>query len=112
MKSISKRAAFATVVAGAGATATTALAVPPPPSSQFEGDTSQTKIEDHSVKLQTNPNGRVGLVGIGWRAKCKVKGKFWSANTRVSGGADGLTQNGDVFGVKGSYSSNAGGGIK
>jgi hypothetical protein len=110
---ISKVGAVATGAVAAGLTAAAvALAVPPPPSSSFEGQTSQTKIDDHGVRVETDANGHVSRVTIGWRAKCKKKGQFWTATTVVNGGSDGLQQNGDVFSLKGSYTGNAGGGIK
>src|SRR4051812_11113333 len=109
---ISKRGSVATAVAIVGATATTAMAVPPPPSSSFQGETSQSNIRDHAVAVDTDAGGHVSQVSIDWRAKCKVKGKFWTASTTIGGGDAGLPQSGDVFSKKGSYTSNAGGGVK
>ncbi|MEA2469506.1 MAG: hypothetical protein QOE38_504, partial [Thermoleophilaceae bacterium] len=45
---------------------------------------------------------------LGWQAKCKQKGKFWTANTVVNGGATGIPQTGDVFHELGSYTGNTG----
>jgi hypothetical protein len=114
MAAVSKTRAMAitaTTVA-AGLTAATALAVPPPASSSFAGKTSQTKIAHHDVFVDTDANGHVSRVRIEWRAKCKSKGKFWTARTQVNGGSAGLPQNGDVFHDSGSYTGDAGGGVK
>jgi hypothetical protein len=92
----------------AGLTAATALAVPPPPSSSFAGKTNQTKIKDHGVTLDTDANSHVSRLTLGWRAKCKKKGKFWTANTVVNGGPSGIPQTGDVFHESGSYTGNTG----
>jgi hypothetical protein len=103
--------AGATVAVVAG-TAAVALAVPPPPSSTFQGDTSQTNIQRHGVQVDTDDNGHVSQVIIQWKAKCKAKGKFWTSTTRVTAGANGLPQAGDVFSRKRTYTGNAGGGFK
>jgi hypothetical protein len=100
-------AVTATTVA-AGLAAATALAVPPPASSSFAGKTNQTKIHDHGVTLDTDANGHVSRITLGWQAKCKQKGKFWTANTVVNGGATGIPQTGDVFHELGSYTGNTG----
>ena len=97
------------VVAG---TAAVAVAVPPPPDGTFVGDTSQTSIKRHGVQVETDANGHVSRVIIQWKAKCKVKGKFWTSTTNIAAGSKGLPQSGDVFSRKRSYTANAGGGIK
>jgi hypothetical protein len=107
----SKRVAVAAVVVS-GVTAASALAVPPPPDASFSGDTSQTSAENHAVSLKTDANGHVSEVSIDWRAKCKRKGVFWTAGTTINAGPDGLPMQGDVFGDKGSYVSNASSKIK
>ena len=108
----SRLTAGAATTAVAAVTAAVALAVPPPPSGTFAGTTSQTKLKEHNISLTTDANGHVASATINWQAKCKKKGKFWTATTVVNGGSDGLQQNGDVFIRKGSYTGNAGGGIK
>jgi hypothetical protein len=111
MTVISKRGVIGTAAVVAGITATGAMAVPPPPSSIFTGQTSQ-KIQRHDIKVVTDANSHVSQVVIQWRAKCKVKGLFWTATTSVRNGPNGLPQTGDVFRTNGSYTGNAGGGIK
>jgi hypothetical protein len=88
-----------------------AVAVPPPPDSTFQGNTSQTNIQRHAVQVDTDATGHVKQVFVQWRAKCKSKGKFWTSTTKVSRGAAGLPQNGDVFGYTHTYKGNAGGGV-
>lgn len=100
-----------TVVVAALAAAS-ASAVAPPPSSSFAGSTGQTRIKDHSVRITTDANGHVSTMNIGWRAKCRKKGFFWSTVTAIDGGKDGLAQKGDVFHLKGSYTGYPGGGVK
>jgi hypothetical protein len=96
----------------AGLTAATALAVPPPPTSSFAGSTTQTKLKHHRVQITTDANGRVSTMKIAWEAKCKHKGKFWTApETDLNGGTAGFPQNGDVFHSAGSYTAAGGGGI-
>jgi hypothetical protein len=95
----------------AGIAAAGAAAVAPPPSATFSGETSQTAIDNHGVEVDTNASSRVQRVYVGWQAKCKAKGKFWTSTTKVSNGSKGLFQNGDVFQRKHSYTGNAGGGI-
>lgn len=102
-------ATAAAVVAG---TAAVALAVPPPPSGTFAGSTSQTKVKNHAVEVDTDANGHVAKVFVQWQAKCKAKGKFWTSTTKVSAGANGLPQAGDVFSYKHGYTAKAGGGFK
>jgi hypothetical protein len=92
--------------------AASASAVAPPPSSSFAGSTGQTKVKDHSVRITTDANSHVSTMNVGWRAKCRKKGFFWSTVTAIDGGKDGLAQKGDVFHFKGSYTSNASGGVK
>jgi hypothetical protein len=111
MTVISKRGVIGTAAVVAGITATGAMAVPPPPSSIFKGQTSQ-KIQGHDIQVETDANSHVSRVVIEWRAKCKAKGKFWTATTSVRNGTKGLPQTGDVFRRKGSYTGNAGGGVK
>jgi hypothetical protein len=108
----SRTGAAGVAVLVAGAAATAAFAVPPPPDSVFDGNTSQTNIENHQVEVKTDAAGHVRTVYVQWRAKCKVKGKFWSSTTKVSNGSAGLPLSGDVFAYKHSYTANAGGGIK
>ena len=104
MSRYSKRVAIATVLV-AGATATSAWAVPPPPDSTFSGDTSQTNVKNHQVDIQTDSNGHVSAFAIDWRAKCKRKGKSWTAGTTIQPGGDGLQMDGEIFGADGSYNS-------
>jgi hypothetical protein len=111
MTVISKRGVIGTAAIVAGITASGAMAVPPPPSSIFQGLTSQ-KIQGRNVQVETDANSHVSRVVIEWRAKCKVKGRFWTATTSARNGTSGLPQTGDVFRKKGSYTSDAGGGIK
>ena len=89
-----------------------AVAVPPPPDSTFSGETSQTNIQRHAVQVDTDSNGHVSQVIIQWRAKCKVKGQFWSSTKRIRRGTQGLPQSGDVFSRTQTYTADAGGGIK
>ena len=114
MAMFSKRGATAAAVTSvaAGMAAAVAMAVPPPPSSSFSGNTSQTRAPNHTVTLQTDANGHVSQMTIDWRANCKKKGIYWTATTQLNGGTAGLPQNGDVFKDAGSYTGNAGNGIK
>jgi hypothetical protein len=100
-----------TVVVAALA-AGSASAVPPPANGSFDGSTAQTRIKDHSARVTTDANGHVSTMKVGWRAKCKKKGFFWSTVTAIDGGKDGLAQNGDKFHFKGSYTGYPGGGVK
>jgi hypothetical protein len=95
----------------ASLTAATALAVPPPPSSTFKGKTNQPKAPSHRVRVTTDANGHVSGMLVGWRAKCKGKGIHWDGETSVTGGTNGLPQNGDVFINNGSYTGHASHGI-
>lgn len=113
MALISKTRGIAlTATVAAGLSATTALAVPPPPGGTFTGTTNQPKAKYHKTKVVTDANGRVSEVSVGWRAPCRKKGVFWSTETKISGGSSGLPQTGEVFHQAGSYTGNAGGGIK
>src|SRR6059058_1367147 len=113
MRGISQRGAAALGVSAtvAGMTAVVAMAVPPPPSSSFEGSSSQTQLSDHLVRVKTDANGHVFRMRINWQAKCKVKGKYWTSDTRIKAGPNGLPMNGDVFKKNKSYTADAGGGI-
>jgi hypothetical protein len=108
----SRLTAGAATTAVAAVTAAVALAVPPPPSGTFTGTTSQTKLKEHNISLTTDANGHVASATINWQAKCKKKGKFWTAKTTINGGSDGFAQTGDVFQQRGSYTGKVGGGIK
>ena len=107
----SRASAALAALATSGLTVATAVAVPPPPNSSFSGQTNQTKASDHGVTLATDANGHVSTMSLGWRAKCRKKGIFWTANTQVNGGSNGLAQNGDVFSDNGGYTGHAGRGI-
>jgi hypothetical protein len=103
-----KRVAVATVlVAGVGATS--AVAVPPPPDGQFSGESSQN-IRRHKVKIVTDSAGQISKFSIGWEAKCKKKGQFWTTGTVVNAGA--ISLDGDVFSAGGGYKSDDPGGIR
>ena len=105
MRTYSKRVAVATALV-AGATATSAVAAPPPPNGSFRGQTDQN-IEDNTVSLLTNANGRVSEFDLAWRAKCERKKQFWTTATGISPDGDGLAMEGDVFRSAGSYTSKA-----
>jgi hypothetical protein len=107
-----RTSALLAMAMAASLSAATAVAVPPPPSSSFSGSTNQTKAPQHDVTLDTDANGHVSVMNIDWRAKCKKKGIFWTAKTRINGGSAGFKQNGDAFGQGGTYTSKAGGGVK
>ena len=107
----SRSIAVAATTLVAGLTAATALAVPPPPDGSFKGKTNQTKAKHRTVTIQTDANSHVSTMTVAWRAKCNRKGFFWSAETRIRGGDDGVPQTGDVFHQAGSYTSHPGGGI-
>jgi hypothetical protein len=104
--------AVAAATGVASLTAATALAVPPPPSSTFKGVTNQPKAKYHKVKVVTDANGHVSVLSVGWRAPCRKKGVFWSSDTKITGGSNGLPQTGDVFHTSGSYTTSAGKGVK
>jgi len=104
-------AATATV-AVVGASAAVAMAVPPPPDSHFEGQTNQHRAKYHKVNLDTDTNGHVSEISVGWRAPCRKKGVFWSTETKITGGSAGLPMNGDVFHRAGSYTGTTSSGIK
>jgi hypothetical protein len=112
MTVISKRGTALVVAVAAGATAAVAGAVPPPPDGTFQGNTSQSNIERHRIQVETNADGHVQRVFIQWRAKCKVKGQFWTSTTKVANGPNGLAQSGDQFSRKKTYTGDAGGGVK
>jgi hypothetical protein len=86
-------------VAGVGAGG--AMAVPPPPDGSFSGQTAQENARDRRVHLSTDANGQISQFAIEWRAKCKRKGRFWSAGTAVRGRA--IELQGETFSADGSY---------
>ena len=113
MRGITRRGGAAVAVSGAvaGMTAAAAMAVTPPPSGIFDGHTSQTQIGDNAVRVKTDANSHVSKFKIRWEAKCKVKGKYWTSRSTISGGANGLPMKGDVFKKNKTYTADAGNGI-
>jgi hypothetical protein len=102
MRRISRLSAAVALVV-AGVTAPMAMAVPPPPDGTFSGETAQANAEQRAVDLSTDSEGQIADFSIDWRAKCKRKGRFWTAGTNIGGGA--IELQGEVFGADGSYKS-------